>query len=731
MGAPIQLTRREFFKVSAVAGGSLLLEFHLGPRLARADAAGGAFAPNAWLRIERDGTVTVQVGSSEMGQGVMTAIPMMLAEELDADWSKVRSVAAPADKAFTNPRIGSQLTGGSTAVRGYWEIARKAGATARDLLVSAAAQDWGVKPESCRTENGAVIHKGDGRRLAYGELADKAARLPVPEAVLLKEPDEFRLIGRPLPRLDTPAKVDGSAVFGMDVRVPGMPIAVVARCPVFGGKLRRFDATAAKRIKGVHEVIAISRGVAVVADDFWSARRGRDALELEWDEGPGAKLTSAAIRKEFENMLDNGASVRSDGDVDDALTRAPRKLSAVYEVPYLAHACMEPMNATAHVRADGCDIWVGTQAQTFAQRTAALITGLSSEQVKIHTMFLGGGFGRRSEQDFVIEAVELSKATGKPVKVVWTREDDMQHDAYRPATYNALEAALDQDGRPVAWRHRIAGSSIMARAMPQFAPAVAPEWLPKGVRKAAATVAGIVAEFRLDNTSVEGAKNLPYDIPNLEVRYAMVNTTVPVGFWRSVGSSQNAFITECFLDELARAAGQDPYRYRRRLLAKHPRHRNVLDLAARMAQWDKPAPAGRHRGIAVAESFGSYCAQVAEVSIERGRVRVHRVVCAIDCGMYVNPSIIAAQMESGIVYGLTAALKGEITIDKGRVVQGNFNDYPLLTIGEMPEIEVHIVKNAEPPGGVGEPGTPPIAPAVANAVFAATGRPVRRLPIRL
>jgi isoquinoline 1-oxidoreductase beta subunit len=648
----------------------------------------------------------MHVASSEMGQGVMTAIPMLLAEELDADWSKVRSEHAPVAKAFINPLFGTQATGGSTAIRGYWQTVRTAGATARELLVEAAAKTWQVPASSCRTENGAVIHKPTGRKLAYGALVDTAATLPAPATAFLKDPKEFRLIGKALPRLDTPAKTNGSAQFGLDVRQPGMLTAVVARCPVFGGTLKRFDAAGAKRIRGVRDVVKIDSGVAVLADDFWAAKRGRDALDLEWNEGPHAAVTSASIRADFERALAQGIAVRSEGDVAKAL-QGGRKFEAVYEVPYLAHACMEPMNCTAHVRADGADVWVGTQGQTGAQSTTARLTGLPPEKIRVHTQFLGGGFGRRGEQDFVSEAVQLAKHAGKPVKVVWTREDDMQHDFYRPATVNRFAAVLDKNGLPLAWRHEIAGPSIFARVFPDR------------------------AKDGKDFTSTEGAANLPYGIPNIEVRYAMTNPAVPVGFWRSVGSSQNAFVTECFLDELAAAARRDPYELRRQLLARHPRHKGVLELAATRAGWGKKLPAGRHRGIAVAESFGSYTAQVAEVSIERGKVRVHRVVCAIDCGMYVNPGIIEAQMESGIVYGLTAALKGEITIDKGRVQQGNFNDYPLLAIDEMPAVEVHIVKSSEAPGGVGEPGTPPIAPAVANAVFAATGKPVRRLPIRL
>ena len=706
----INESRRQFLKIGAVAGGGLLIGFHLplANRAGEAEAAASEFVPNAWIRIDADDTVTLRVASSEMGQGVYTAIPMLLAEELECDWARITVEMAPADKAYTNPLIGQQLTGGSTAVRAFWTPLRQAGATGRELLIRAAAQTWKVKEDECRAANGVVVHKTSQRKARYGELAASAATLPVPTEVFLKEPGEFKLIGKSTARLDTPRKVNGSAVFGMDVTMPGLLTAVVARCPVFGGTLKKFDATTAKNVAGVRQVFAIQSGVAVVADSFWAAKQGRDALVLEWDEGAHAKLNSAGIRTQLEQAMKTpGAGARNDGDTAKAFKAAAKRIEAVYEVPYLAHACMEPMNCTALVKKESCELWVPTQGQTGAQLVASKITGLPPEKVKVNTTFLGGGFGRRSEQDFVAEAVQVAMTTGAPVKLVWTREDDMQHDYYRPATLNRLSAALDKKGMPIAWRHEMAGASIMTRVFPNS------------------------VKSGLDRTSIEGAANLPYAIPNLHVTWAMENGAVPVGFWRSVGSSQNAFITECFLDELAAAAGKDPYQYRRALLAKHPRHLGVLDLAANKANWGKPLASGRTRGIAVAEAFGSYCAQVAEVTVEHGQVRVQRVVCAIDCGMVVNPDTVVAQMESGIVYGLTAALKGEITIKDGRVEQGNFNDYPLLRLDEMPEIEVHIVKSGEHPGGVGEPGTPPIAPAVANAVFAATGKPVRKLPIRV
>ena len=707
------LSRRQFLKVTGLAGGGLLLGVALpeGGRLwaAEAEPAGGPFQPNAWVRIHPDNRIVCLVARSEMGQGVSTSLPMLIAEELEVALDQVQFEFAPADAAYVNRLIGQQLTGGSTSIRDAWTALREAGAVVRELLVAAAAQTWGVPASQCRAQSGAVVHAGGDRRLSYGELASAAAKLPVPEGVFLRDPGEFRLIGQRQKRLDTPAKLNATARFGLDVRLPGMLVASVARCPVFGGKARAWDGAAAASVKGTFGVKTVSAGVAVVAENTWAALKGREALKVEWDFAGNEAVNSDGIHMRFRAQADRkGVSVRKEGDLERGFTGAAKIVEAAYSVPFQAHACMEPMNCTADVRPDGCDLYVPTQAQTRAQQVAMRITGLPEAKVRVHTLFLGGGFGRRSEEDFVADAVELSKAMGRPVQVIWTREDDIQHDFYRPAAYNRLRGALDRNGIPVGWFHHIVGPSILSR--------VSPNGVKNGV----------------DGTSTEGAANLPYAIPNLEVAYSLENTSVPVGFWRSVGSSQNAYVTECFLDELARAGGKDPFELRRTLLAKSPRHRVVLELAAGKAGWGETLPEGRHRGIAVAHSFGSYVAQVAEVSITPEKeVRVHRVVCAVDCGMVVNPDTIEAQMESAIVYGLTAALKGAITVDKGRVVQSNFHDYPLLRMDEMPAVEVHILKSTEPPGGIGEPGTPPIAPAVANAVFAATGRPVRSLPIRL
>lgn len=709
------LTRRDFLKTGATAFGGLVISFYLptnGKRTEAAEQAAAVFAPNAFLRVGADDSITVIANHSEMGQGIYTGLAMLVAEELDADWSKVRVEAAPVDPAYNHTAFGIQMTGGSTSTWSEWERLRQAGATARAMLIAAAAETWKVDPATCRAENGHVIHTASGRRLSYGRLAEKASSMTPPQNVALKDPKDFKLIGKPTKRLDTPEKINGKGVFGLDVKVPGMLVAVVARPSVFGGKVKSFDASRAKAVSGVRHVVEIDRGVAVVANAYWPALQGRKALEIVWEEGQLSGLDSQTQGAQYVELAKQpGAVARKEGDVTTAMSRAVKKLEAVYEVPYLAHAPMEPLNCVADVRPDGCDVWTGTQFQTGDRAAAAEVAGLKPEQVRIHTTLLGGGFGRRAVPDhhFVREAVQISKAIKTPVKVIWTREDDIHGGWYRPRWYDRISAGLDSGGNPIAWAHTIVGQSILAGTpFEQF-----------------------MVKDGVDGTSVEGAAELPYAIPNVHVDLHSPKSGVPVLWWRSVGHSHTAFVVESFLDELAHAAGKDPYEYRRALLGKHPRHKRVLELAADKAGWGKPLPPGRARGLAVHESFGSFVAQVAEVSVSKeGKLRVHRVVCAIDCGPVVNPDTIEAQMESGIVFGLTAALYGEITFKNGRVVQHNFYDYKMLRMDEMPAVEVHIVPSAEKMGGVGETAVPPIAPAVANAIFAATGKRIRQLPIR-
>lgn len=710
------LSRRDFVRAGLAAGAGLTVAIYLPgcSRMADQVAAPTPFKPNAWLRVGTDGSVIVVVDKSEMGQGVLTSMPQMLVEELDADWSKVRVEQAPAGDEYANPAFGIQGTGGSTSVRAMMQPLREAGAKARHMLIAAAAQDWGVDAAALSTENGYVLETGTRRRISYGDLAEKAAAMPVPETVTLKNPKDFKLIGKSIPRLDLDDKVTGRAGFGIDAQVPGMLVAVVARCPTFGGKVTGYDEQAALAVPGVRHVVPIASGVAVVADGYWPAKKGRDALNATFDRGAMAGTSSSSISARFRALgARRGVEARNEGDAARALRGAASRLEAEYEVPYLAHATMEPMNCSAWAQADKCAVWVPTQFQSGGgygvRGIAAQITGLPESAVEVHTTFLGGGFGRRFELDFVAEAVQVSKAIGAPAKVIWSREDDTQHDFYRPASYNKLAAGFDSSGEPTVWTHRIVGPSIMSRFAAMFGP------LPNG----------------LDASSVEGAADIPYAIPNIHCDWVRADVGVPVGFWRSVGHSQNHFISECFADEVAHAAGKDPYEFRRALLTNAPRHRGVLELAATKAGWGTPLPTGRARGIAVAHSFGSYVAQVAEVSVQDGKPRVHRVVCAVDCGVYVNPDIIAAQMESAIVFGLTAALYGEITIENGAAKQSNFHDYPMLRINEMPVVETHIVESTEGPGGIGEPGTPPIAPAVANALYVLTGKRIRKLPIVL
>jgi isoquinoline 1-oxidoreductase beta subunit len=694
----------------------LLVACRVGERsrpLAAAGAAAGpaAFAPNAFIKIGTDGAVTLITPQAEMGQGVYTSLPMLLAEELEVGLDQVTvEHAPPSDRLYANPLIGLQATGGSTSVRGFYEPLRKAGAAARTMLVAAAAQSWNVDPASCRAEKGTVIHSATGRKLGYGALAERAAKLPVPDKLTLKDPKDFKLIGTPAKRLDAPMKVNGSAQFGIDVRLPGMKIATVAASPVLGGKVAGLDESKALAIKGVHQVVRLDDVVAVVADHMWAAKQGLAALDVRWDDGPNAKVSTADVARGLaEASQKPGVVARKDGDPAAALSRAARKVEAVYEQSFLAHLTMEPINCTVHVRKDGCEVWTGSQVLARAQATAAEVTGFPLEKVVVHNHFLGGGFGRRLEHEYVTQAVRIAKQVEGPVKVVWTREEDVQHDVYRPYYCDRMTAGLDARGKPVAWTHRVVGPSILAR------------WAPPAFKNG------------LDNDAVDGAAQLLYDIPAVQVEYVRHEEPVlNTGWWRGVGVTHNNFVVESFVDELAVAAKQDPVAFRRSLLGKSPRGKAVLDLAAKKAGWEKPLGAGRGRGVSFLYSgWDTYLAQVAEVEVSKtGEVRVLRVVCAVDCGTIVNPDTVKAQMESGIVFGIGGALWGEVTVKNGRVEQSNFNNYRVLRMNETPPIEVHLVRNGETPGGIGEPGTAATAPALANAIFAATGKRLRKLPLQ-
>ena len=718
------LTRRTFLKfgagVTVLASGALVLGFSLPARSegdVRKTVIGGdgvepaqnaVFAPNAFVQIDTSGKVTLIIPKVEMGQGVYTSIPMLIAEELEVPLSSVTiDHAPPNEKLFFDPLLGGQLTGGSTSIRYAWEPMRRAGATARTLLVNAAAQQWKADPATCHAQNGQVIHAATNRTLAYGQLTEAAGKLPVPGSVTLKDPKDFKLIGTTARRLDSPEKVDGSAMFGLDVRLPGMVYAVIVNCPVFGGKLASVDDSATRKIPGVRQIVKIDNGVAVVGDHTWAAKRGAAALKISWDEGPGASVSIKTIVADLERASQGeGAVARKEGDVNRAFAGAKTRVDAVYRQPFLAHATMEPMNCTVHVQQDSCDIWVGTQVPTRARDAGAKITGLAAEKVVVHNFLLGGGFGRRLEVDGITQAVKVAKQVDAPVKVMWTREEDIQHDMYRPYYYDRISAGLDEHGKPVAWQHRIAGSSILSR--------FAPSTIKNGV----------------DPDAVEVAASLPYDLPNQLVDYVRQEPdAVPTAFWRGVGPTRGTFVVESFIDELAVQTKTDPVQYRRDLLGKSPRALNVLNIAAQLSGWGGTLPKGQGRGVSVMHAFGSYLSMVAEVTVEQGEVRVNRVVCAVDCGMFVNPNTVEAQIQGGVIFAITGALYSEVTIERGRVLQSNFTDYRILRIHEAPEILVRIVKSGEAPGGIGEPGTSAAMPAIANAIYAATGKRLRDLPV--
>jgi isoquinoline 1-oxidoreductase beta subunit len=714
------LSRRRFIVSTATAAGGLMLGFHLPS--AGAGAAEIAAQPwtspldggaevNAWLVIDPDDNVLIRVAQSEMGEGVFTAMPMIVAEELECDWSKVRAEYASANRSLREGQVYQRMaTGGSGAVRRSREYLQQAGASARARLIAAAAEQWGVPASECRAESSRVHHDASGRSVNYGAIAAAAAKVELPEEPAIKTPDQYRLLGKPTKRLDTALKVNGSASFGIDIRLPDMLYASVVTCPVFGGKLKSYDFAAIEDRPGVHSAVEVPDGVAVIADSFWRAKSALEAMPIEWDFGQHADVSSQDLRqRQREALEEEGAVAAQHGDADAAMAEATTRLDAIYEVPYLAHATMEPMNCTARVQPDRVDLWFGTQNPEGALAAAAEGTGVPPENVHVHNCFLGGGFGRRFYNDDVRQAVAAAKAAGgRPVKLIWTREEDMQHDLYRPMATIRFEAGLGADGSPVAWRNRIVSDSIFANVRPD------------------------AIEDGIDRTSVEGLREMPYAIPHQHVVYIMRNSHVPVAFWRSVGSSQNAFALESFLDEVAHAAGKDPYELRRELLKDHPDWLGVLDTIAEQSGWGSPLPRGKGRGIAIHESFGTIVGEVAEVSVSQGgELKVERVVCAVDCGHVINPATVEMQMESGVVYGLTAALYGEITIDQGRVQQANFDTYGMLRIAEMPIVETYLaLSGGDKWGGIGEPGVPPIAPAVCNAIFAATGKRIRSLPLK-
>ncbi|HET8947673.1 MAG TPA: xanthine dehydrogenase family protein molybdopterin-binding subunit [Candidatus Polarisedimenticolia bacterium] len=719
----VNVPRREFLKIVPAAGAGLVIGFRFGDE-ARADTPAapaataaapqsGAFSPNGFLQIDADGRVTVWSPKSEMGQGVATSLPMILAEEIGADFARVR-----VEPTWFDARFGDQDTGGSSSVRTSYDPLRKAGAAARVMLLQAAATRLGVPATTLAAEQGMVIHVPTNRRLPFKDLLAEAAALPVPQDPPLKDPKKFTLVGRLPPRTDTPSKVDGSAVYGIDMKVPGMLYAAVALSPVFGGKMVRFDDAAARKVSGVRSVHPIRRGVAVVADSTWAAFKGRDALKVTWDEGSGATESTLALRARCEELGKSpGKPFRQDGDADGALQNAASRLEATYEAPFQAHAPMEPMNATAHVERDRCTIWAPTQTPGWAAMEVMKLTGLPREAIRLNITLLGGGFGRRIMPDFVLDAVEISKAAQAPIKMTWTRPEDLQHGYYRPFSHHRLTAALGEDGLPVAWKHRIVSTSISESMEP--------------------------GNPHPESDELACASDLPYAIPNVRVEYAPAPSVVPRGWWRSVDASQNVFVVESFLDECAAAAKKDPLRYRLDLLKEarrvpYPgsdmvleteRLKRVIETVAERSGWGKPLPAGRGRGIAAAFSYRSYFAQVAEVEVSQGKVRVHRLVAAIDCGRVIHPGILASQIEGGAVFGLTAALKSGITVDRGRVVQSNFHDFEVLRLDEMPQIESHFIPSEAPPAGVGEPGVSCAAPAVLNAIAAVTGRRLRRLPV--
>jgi isoquinoline 1-oxidoreductase subunit beta len=704
MNGPLSMSRRQL-----VVGG-LMVAFAGMARARDASADAAASALGGFVRISREGRISLVMPSVEMGQGIYTAEAALLAEELDVRLDQIEAIAAPPDASlYAQPLFKAQLTGGSTSIRGFWTPLREAGAAARLMLVAAAAQTWRVHPDECATGDGTVAHPSTGRVLGYGEVAEAAAATPMPERPPLKQPSEFKVIGKSLRRLDTPSKVNGSALFGIDVSVDGMKTAAVTICPVDGGSLRSIDETEARKVPGVIDILRIEDAVAVVGEHYWAARSGIEALKIDWDPGPNARLTTASIRAEAAKAADQGTPINAleRGDVETGLKNATRRLTAEYELPFLAHATMEPINTTVHVRPDGCDIWVGTQTPVVAQKHAARITGLPIEKVVLHNHLIGGGFGRRLQADTIEQAVRFAKQVPYPLKVIWTREQDIRHDRFRPSYLDRLTAGLDDQGKPIAWTHRTTSGTVRRYFDENGWP-----------------------EGKLDKDAVDGAWDSPYAFPAIRVDWIRHDPPVKLNWWRGVGPTHNVFVVESFLDELSHAAGQDPIAYRRALLDGNPRATAALDKVAEASGWTKPLAPRSGRGVSLHQNFGTYAALVVEVSVgSSGMIILKRIVAAVDCGIKINPDIVRAQIEGGVLFGLSATLFNGITFNGGRVEQGNFNDYRQLRINETPPIEVHLLDSSEKPGGLGEVGTVSAAPALTNAIFAATGVRVRRLPI--
>jgi isoquinoline 1-oxidoreductase beta subunit len=705
----MSLARRDFLKNTVLISGGLVIALNLpGCSKPGGSAAGGAGKPfdaNAWLRIGSDNSITFFCDRSEMGQGVYTALTMLVAEELGVALKRIKVEFAPAGAAYVNNLLGTQITGGSTSVRDAWERLRKAGAQARAMLVSAAAKEWDVAPDTCRVEEDGAIRSPYGKRLTFGEVAEAASKLPVPADAPIKTAGQFKLVGTATKRLDTPLKVNGTATYGIDVRLPDMLYAALAQPPTLGGKVKSFDDSAAKNMPGYRATVNTSSGVVIVADSWWRARKARDALKIQWDAGPNAALNDALIFRGLRAAAaQEGQIARKDGDATAALKSA-RTITREYQLPLLAHATLEPQNCTADVRAESCDIYAPTQIQIVAQNAAAQAAGLKPEQVNVHTTFLGGGFGRRLDVDFIPAAVEASKAVGKPVKLLWTREDDTTHDNYRPPALDTISAALDKNGRVTAFKLHLVGPSVTARLFPA------------------------VVEKNIDPFAIEAAANFPYDVPNVQVDYLQHEIGIHVGYMRSVSHALNCFVVESFIDELAGEVRKDPVEFRLAMLEKQPRYTQVLKVATREAKYGYP-PKGRFHGVAIMEGYGTYMAQVAEVSFDpSGKIKIHRITCAVDCGQVVNPDTVVAQVESSIVFGLTSALWGEINLQGGRVQQTNFDTYRMLRMPEVPRIDTHIVDSTAAPGGIGEPATALVAPAVCNAIFMGSSKRLRSLPI--